>query len=47
MTKVKVLRNFRHGDIRGLKGKVIDLPPDLAANLAKGAKPAVEIVKEK
>ncbi len=46
-TKVKVLRTFQHGDIYAVKGSTTEIPADLAKELAKGKKPAVEILKEK
>lgn len=46
--KVKVLRTFQHSDIYATKGQSnVELPQDLAEQLAKGKKPAVEIIKAK
>lgn len=41
--KATVLRNFRSGPHRGIKGKPIELPAELAAELAKGDKPAIKL----
>lgn len=43
MITVKVLRNFRSGVYRGIKGGEIELPAQLAAELAKGDRPAVQL----
>jgi hypothetical protein len=46
--KVNVLRNAQRGDLYLTKGsKNVDCPEDLALQLAKGARPAVEIIKGK
>ncbi len=46
--KVKVLRTFQHGDHYATKGQNgVEIPQDLAEQLAKGKKPAVEIIKAK
>jgi hypothetical protein len=46
--KVNVLRNVQHGSLYLTKGsKSVECPEDLARELAKGPRPAVEIVKEK
>ena len=45
--KVKFLRTVQHGELYQVKGSTASIPEALASELAKGPKPAVEIVKEK
>lgn len=45
---VNVLRTTHHGELYLIKGeKGREIPADLAKQLAKGKKPAIEIVKGK
>lgn len=45
--KVKALRTFEHGAIYVKKDATASIPADLAKELAKGPRPAVELIKEK